>query len=225
MNHFIEYMLGGKVHAGMNKARMDAAIEKSGVKNWNIKEIKTPNKTIYEVQVEEGLPPVRFNNANELTTAILEKVTANYNKTSLETKADKNTNEKSTKTATSDLKKENIVEHLEEAEKNVDSKKIKTQELNTDELEAKSNNTVPIDNLIKRYDEILKKATPTEEEILEFKNIQNELIGCGIFKPESKFTDIWESLKTNQFYQKYIKKVRFVSFKFGIIKQPYILII
>lgn len=212
MNHFIEYMLGGKVHAGMNKARMDVAIEKSGVKNWNIKEIKTPNKTIYEVQVEEGLPPVRFNNANELTTAILEKVTANYNKTSLETKADKNTNEKSTKTTTSDLKKENIVENLEEAEKNVDSKKIKTQELNTDELEAKSNNTVPIDNLIKRYDEILKKATPTEEEILEFKNIQNELIGCGIFKPESKFTDIWESLKTNQFYQKYINP-EFADFK------------
>ena len=124
----------------------------------------------------------------------------------------KSNNNIQTKTTTSDLKKENIVENLEEAEKNFDSKKVKTQELNTDELEPKSNNTVPIDNLIKRYDEILKKATPTEEEILEFKNIQNELIGCGIFKPESKFTDIWESLKTNQFYQKYINP-EFADFK------------
>lgn len=78
MNHFIEYMLGGKVLAGMAKTQMDAAIERSGVKNWNIKEIKTPNKTVYEVEVGEGLPKVRFEDANTLTTAMLEKVTAIY---------------------------------------------------------------------------------------------------------------------------------------------------
>ncbi len=78
MNHFIEYMLGGRVHAGMSKARMDAAIEQSGVKNWNIKEVKNPNKTVYEVQVEEGLPPIRFEDANQLVTAMLERVTSKY---------------------------------------------------------------------------------------------------------------------------------------------------
>lgn len=78
MNHFIEYMLGGKVHAGMSKAKMDAAIENSGIKNWQIKEIKTPNKSLYEVQLEEGLPPVRFNDANELATAMMERVAGNY---------------------------------------------------------------------------------------------------------------------------------------------------
>lgn len=78
MNHFIEYMLGGKVHAGMSKARMDAAIERSGIKNWQIKEIKSPSKTIYEVEVGEGLPKVRFEDANTLTTAMMEKVTAIY---------------------------------------------------------------------------------------------------------------------------------------------------
>lgn len=78
MNHFIEYMLGGKVHAGMTQAKMDAAIEKSGVKNWQIKEIKSPNKTVYEVEVGEGLPKVRFEDKTQLTTAMLEKVSANY---------------------------------------------------------------------------------------------------------------------------------------------------
>ena len=79
MNHFIEYMLGGKVHSGMVKARMDAAIEQSGVKNWKIKEVKNPNKTVYEVEVEEGLPPLRFEDANQLATAMLESVTSKYN--------------------------------------------------------------------------------------------------------------------------------------------------
>ena len=78
MNHFIEYMLGGKVHAGMSKAQMDATIERSGVKNWQIKEIKAPNKTVYEVEVSEGLPPMRFEDKNQLATAMLERVTANY---------------------------------------------------------------------------------------------------------------------------------------------------
>ncbi len=78
MNHFIEYMLGGKVHAGMNKAKMDAVIEQSGVKNWQIKEIKSPNKTVYEVEVGEGLPKVRFGDKNQLATAMLEKIAGNY---------------------------------------------------------------------------------------------------------------------------------------------------
>jgi adenosine deaminase len=90
MNHFIEYMLGGKVHANMSKARMDAAIENSGVKNWEIKEIKTPRsdgkgfKTIYEVDAKDGLPPRRINDPNKLATAMIETITAKYQNTPLQ---------------------------------------------------------------------------------------------------------------------------------------------
>ncbi len=80
MNGIIEYMLGGRVHAGMVKAKMDAAIEQSGVKNWTIKEIKTPTKTIYEVEVGEGMPKARFANSNDLATAMAEAVAGKYEK-------------------------------------------------------------------------------------------------------------------------------------------------
>ncbi len=80
MNGIIEYMLGGRVHAGMVKAKMDAAIEQSGVKNWTIKEIKTPTKAMYEVEIAEGLPKARFSNANDLATAITEAVAGKYEK-------------------------------------------------------------------------------------------------------------------------------------------------
>ena len=78
MNHFLEYMLGGKVYAGMSKAKMDAAIEQSGVKNWTITEIKNPNKTVYEVRVAEGLPPIRLEDANQVATVMLERVGSVY---------------------------------------------------------------------------------------------------------------------------------------------------
>ena len=38
MNHVLEYMLGAKAHTATSRSNLDAAIEKSGVKNWNIKE-------------------------------------------------------------------------------------------------------------------------------------------------------------------------------------------
>ncbi len=78
MNHVLEYMLGAKAHTATSRANLGAAIEKSGVKNWNIKEIKTPNKTQYIVDID-GLPVGRFEDANQLATAMLERVTANYN--------------------------------------------------------------------------------------------------------------------------------------------------
>ncbi|MDY6383039.1 MAG: hypothetical protein SPL70_03955, partial [Cyanobacteriota bacterium] len=78
MNHVLEYMLGAKTHTAMSKANLEAAIEKSGVKNWNIKEIKTPQKTQYIVDID-GLPVGKFEDANQLATAMLERVTANYN--------------------------------------------------------------------------------------------------------------------------------------------------
>jgi len=78
MNHVLEYMLGAKTHTATSRANLDAAIEKSGVKNWNIKEIKTPQKTQYIVDID-GLPVGKFEDANQLATAMLERVTANYN--------------------------------------------------------------------------------------------------------------------------------------------------
>lgn len=77
MNHVLEYMLGAKTHTVTSRANLDAAIEKSGVKNWNIKEIKTPQKTQYIVDID-GLPVGKFEDANQLATAMLERVTANY---------------------------------------------------------------------------------------------------------------------------------------------------
>jgi len=77
MNHVLEYMLGAKAHTATSRANLDAAIEKSGVKNWNIKEIKTPQKTQYIVDID-GLPVGKFEDANQLATAMLERVTANY---------------------------------------------------------------------------------------------------------------------------------------------------
>ena len=78
MNHVLEYMLGAKAHTATSRANLGAAIEKSGVKNWNIKEIKTPNKTQYVVDID-GLPVGKFEDVNQLATAMLERVTANYN--------------------------------------------------------------------------------------------------------------------------------------------------
>lgn len=77
MNHVLEYMLGAKAHTATSRANLNAAIEKSGVKNWNIKEIKTPQKTQYVVDID-GLPVGKFEDANQLATAMLERVTANY---------------------------------------------------------------------------------------------------------------------------------------------------
>ncbi len=80
MNHVLEYMLGAKAHTATSRANLDAAIEKSGVKNWNIKEIKTPQKTQYVVDID-GLPVGKFEDANQLAAAMLERVTANFKTT------------------------------------------------------------------------------------------------------------------------------------------------
>ena len=80
MNHVLEYMLGAKAHTATSRANLNAAIEKSGVKNWNIKEIKTPQKTQYVVDID-GLPVGKFEDANQLATAMLERVTANFKTT------------------------------------------------------------------------------------------------------------------------------------------------
>ncbi len=77
MNHVLEYMLGAKAHTATSRANIDAAIEKSGVKNWNIKEIKTPQNTQYVVDID-GLPVGKFEDANQLAAAMLERVTANF---------------------------------------------------------------------------------------------------------------------------------------------------
>lgn len=82
MNHVLEYMLGAKAHNATSRGKMESAIEKSGVKNWNIKEIKTPEKTQYVVDVD-GIPVGKFEDANQLATAMIERVSANYDKTAI----------------------------------------------------------------------------------------------------------------------------------------------
>ena len=82
INHVLEYMLGAKAHNATSRGRMESAIEKSGVKNWNIKEIKTPEKTQYVVDVD-GIPVGKFKDANQLATAMIERVSANYDETAV----------------------------------------------------------------------------------------------------------------------------------------------
>lgn len=82
MNHVLEYMLGAKAHNATSRGKMESAIEKSGVKNWNIKEIKTPEKTQYVVDVD-GIPVGKFEDANQLATAMIERVSANYDETAI----------------------------------------------------------------------------------------------------------------------------------------------
>ena len=78
MNLVLEYMLGAKAHTATSKAKLKVAIDKAGIKNWNIKEIKTQQKVQYIVDID-GIPVGRFKNVNELATAMLERITANYN--------------------------------------------------------------------------------------------------------------------------------------------------
>ncbi len=101
MNGFIEYMLGAKAHTAIEKTKWEVAIDKSGVKNWEIKEIKIPSsdgkgfKSVYTVDYE-GIPLGKFEDINKLATAIMERVSMVYNgilKT--ETKTDE-TNENTT---------------------------------------------------------------------------------------------------------------------------------
>lgn len=86
MNHFLEYMLGAKTHTAVNRARWDVAVERAGVKNWNIKEIKAPStdgkglKTTYYVDID-GIPIGRFEDLNVLATAMMERVSAVYSTT------------------------------------------------------------------------------------------------------------------------------------------------
>lgn len=117
MNGIIEYMLGGKVHATMSKVKMDAAIKQSGVKNWEIKEIKSPTKSMYEVKISKDMPPVRFTNSEELTTAMLEAIAGKYEKLNEVAESNSKTaikDEKSSTKPSNDVKKSYVKPKLKE---------------------------------------------------------------------------------------------------------------
>lgn len=78
MNHILEYMLGAKAHkAVMKEPKIELAIQQSGIKTWNIKEIKTPSGTKYTVDID-GIPIGNFKDANTLAAAMMERVAAVY---------------------------------------------------------------------------------------------------------------------------------------------------
>lgn len=78
MNHILEYMLGAKAHkAVMKEPKIELAIQQSGIKTWNIKEIKTPSGTKYTVDID-GIPIGNFKDANTLAAAMMERVAAAY---------------------------------------------------------------------------------------------------------------------------------------------------
>ena len=105
MHKAFEYMLGARTHTAIQKANWEAAIEKSGVKNWNIKEIKTPTadgkgfKVIYDVDFN-GIPLGKMHDANALITAMMGKVSETYQV--MET-------ERSTKPKTETSKNEEVI--------------------------------------------------------------------------------------------------------------------
>lgn len=78
MNHILEYMLGARAHkAVMKEPKIELAIQQSGIKAWNIKEIKTPSGTKYTVDID-GIPIGNFKDANTLAAAMMERVAAAY---------------------------------------------------------------------------------------------------------------------------------------------------
>lgn len=78
MNHILEYMLGAKAHkVVMKEPKIELAIQQSGIKTWNIKEIKTPSGTKYTVDID-GIPIGNFKDANTLAAAMMERVAAAY---------------------------------------------------------------------------------------------------------------------------------------------------
>lgn len=78
MNHILEYMLGAKAHkAVMKEPKIELAIQQSGIKTWNIKEIKTPSGTKYTVDID-GIPIGNFKDVNTLAAAMMERVAAAY---------------------------------------------------------------------------------------------------------------------------------------------------
>ena len=105
MHKAFEYMLGGRTHTAIQKANWEAAIEKSGVKNWNIKEVKTPTadgkgfKVVYDVDFN-GIPLGKMNDANALITAMMGKVSETYH--AMET-------ERNTKPKTETSKNEEVI--------------------------------------------------------------------------------------------------------------------
>lgn len=90
MNHVLEYVLGRVVGRGasgnqtqsplINKpfdTRMEKAIKLSGIENWTVKEMQTPNGSRYTIVDEKGITQT-FNDVNKLATAMLEKVAKTY---------------------------------------------------------------------------------------------------------------------------------------------------
>lgn len=106
MNHVLEYALGRMMGGKAGKItpiterpiddKMNAAIEQSGIKDWEIKEIKSPSKSIYEVTIDKDLPPIRFKSSEELITVIMETVAKTYNNSNATLNSQKNDNKKET---------------------------------------------------------------------------------------------------------------------------------
>ncbi len=77
MHNLFEYMLGAKTHTAISKANFEAAIERSGIKDWTIKETKTPSGVTYSVDMK-GIPLGTFKDVNTLATAMFERVARSY---------------------------------------------------------------------------------------------------------------------------------------------------
>ena len=100
MHNLFEYMLGAKAHTAVSKANFEAAIERSGIKDWTIKETKTPSGVTYSVDMK-GIPLGTFKDVNTLATAMFERVAKAYSESDIKEK-------ESAETKPEELKDEDI---------------------------------------------------------------------------------------------------------------------
>lgn len=176
MHRAFEYMLGARTNTAMQKAKWEAAIEKSGVKNWNIKEIKTPTadgkgfKVVYDVDFN-GIPLGKINDANALITAMMGKVSETYH--AMETRSQSEVEEKVIRISTP-----------------INGKIRTSEELSIIDIitlyNEKMNNITP-----EIIETILKDYKTTEDKNLAM----NVLIGIGQFADIKSFNSIYKQLK------------------------------
>lgn len=159
MNHIIEYMLGAKAHkVVMNEPKIELAIQQSGIKTWNIQEIKTPSGTKYTVDID-GIPIGNFKDANTLAAAMMERVAASYEGVGVNNRVDEGASSSTAQAgkmgvreATAENPAENVTQRLEqEVYKNEfkdEGIRLNTPERLESELrEAELNPKAPKENL------------------------------------------------------------------------------
>lgn len=185
MNHVLEYMLGAKAHTTtMSGTKIEDAIKNSGIKDWNIKEIKAPKGTMYTVDIK-GIPLGKFKDVNSLTTAMLEKVAECYQKIEINKPADKPVEAKSAE----NIQKVETV--AEDTTIKTNPSKIATQKTDNKNTEFKleKNESVPNQCGVLELQDISDKQAGVVnydlreingQKVLHFEGLKSNISGAGV---------------------------------------------